>query len=300
MNEQNYGFRFNDITINDEYVFKSPKNAFGKIKINNEIEFFLYIISNNINFPIPKLLYHNNGEMKIQYIKNSETLTNVISNLNINYYVEKIKEHLNGLHVIKIPINRNTLLNDVIIETYKKPIDRFNEFNWRENELYNSIHSVNNIKIRNIYDYCDIIKTKTIEYLKEREHYSLIHGDTHLGNILRNNRDELFFIDPRGYFGESKLFGLCEYDYAKLMFGLSGYSKFDNMIINDLSIVNNNITIDFIKEYEPVFENKSFDKTTILLCLSIWLANNSCFLDINKKITSLMIAYYYCEKYISS
>jgi hypothetical protein len=46
------------------------------------------------------------------------------------------------------------------------------------------------------------------------------------------------------------------------------------------------------------FETGKFDKITILLCLSIWLGNNSCFSNIHKKITSLMIAYYYCEKYL--
>ena len=70
------------------------------------------------------------------------------------------------------------------------------------------------------------------------------------------------------------------------------------MIIENLSIINNNLEIDFIKDYEFIFETKIFDETTILLSLSIWLANNSCFSNINKKIMSLMISFYYCEKYM--
>ena len=128
--------------------------------------------------------------------------------------------------------------------------------------------------------------------------YNLIHGDTHLGNILLDENDQLYFIDPRGYFGSSKLFGLYEYDYAKLLFGISGYSVFDNMKIDDLCIKDNNITIDFIKNHEHVFKEGLFDEVTTLLCLSIWLANNNCFSNVNKKITSIMIAFYYCEKYM--
>jgi len=300
MNRENYGFSFNNITINEESVFKKSKNSFGKIKINNEIEFYLYIINNNINFPIPKLLNYSDGELTIQYIKDSKTMTDIVTLINSEYFVNVIKTWLDSIHSIKTPIKKSILINDVIIETYKKPLERFNEFEWRKNEIYNSIRSVNGIKIRNIFEYCEIIKSKTLDYLNQREHYNLIHGDVHLGNILINKNNELYFIDPRGYFGESKLFGLCEYDYAKLMFGLSVYSKFYNMIINDLSIENNNITIDFIKNYENVFESETFDYLTRLLCLSIWLANNSCFLDINKKITSIMVAYYYCKKYIKS
>ena len=164
--------------------------------------------------------------------------------------------------------------------------------------MYNSIKSVNNIKFKNISYYCDIIHTKIISYLDGRNFYNLIHGDIHLGNILLDENDNIYFIDPRGYFGGSKLFGLYEYDYAKLLFGLSGYSVFDNIIINELNIINDNIEIDFIKDYEYIFETEKFDKITILFCLSIWLGNNSCFSNINKKITSLMIAYYYCEKYL--
>ena len=78
----------------------------------------------------------------------------------------------------------------------------------------------------------------------------------------------------------------------------SVYSAFDNMIINEVHIKKNNIEIEFIKNYEYIFDTNNFDKITILFCLSIWLGNNSCFSNINKKITSLMIAYYYCEKYI--
>ena len=56
MNENNYGFIFNDIIIINGIFNKKAKNELGKIKINNEIDFYLYIINNNINFSIPKLL----------------------------------------------------------------------------------------------------------------------------------------------------------------------------------------------------------------------------------------------------
>jgi len=298
MNEDNYGFIFNNITIEDNTLNKKSKNLLGKTKINNEIQFYLYIFENNITFPMPKLLNYQDGSLSLQYINNSCTLTSKINSSNIYDYINKIKEHLYIIHAIQKKISVNIIQRDLTLELHTKVLDRFNEFNWNSNSSYNSIKSVNNIKIRNIYYYCDIIKTKLTDYLKTRNYYSLIHGDIHLGNILLDENDHILFIDPRGYFGESKLFGLFEYDYAKLLFGLSGYSVFDNMIINELNIINNNIDINFIKHYEFIFESEKFDKITVLFCLSIWLANNSCFSNINKKITSLMIAYYYCEKYI--
>ena len=71
------------------------------------------------------------------------------------------------------------------------------------------------------------------------------------------------------------------------------------MEISELKIENGDLKIDFIKEYEYIFSNNNFDNLTKLLSLSIWLGNNSCFIDENKKLFSLMIAFYYCEKYLS-
>ena len=299
MNENNYGFQFNNITVNENIFNKKSKNKLGEEKINNEISFYLYIINNKIYFPMPKMISYKNGNLTLEYIKNSSTLTNKINTNNIDEYVNKIIYHLNYLHNIKQYVLFDDLIKrDIIIECEKKILNRFNEFDWQSNILYNSIKYVNNIKINDINYYCNTIKNKIIFYLKERNYYNFIHGDTHLGNILIDNSDNLFFIDPRGYFGESKFFGLKEYDYAKLMFGISGYSIFDNMIIDELEIKNNNIEINFIRDYEYIFEKKIFDNVTVLLSLSIWLGNNSCFSNINKKITSLMIACYYCEKYL--
>ena len=298
MNKNNYGFMFNDITIQDNKLNKQSKNLLGKTKINFEIQFYKYIFENMIKFPMPRLLDCQDGFLSIEYIQNSNTMTNKINPNNINEYINKIKQYLSIIHDIQKPFSFEIIQSDLDIEVHKKILNRFNEFDWSSNELFNSIKSVNNIKFKNINFYCDIIKSKISSYLKERSYYNLIHGDTHLGNILLDENENILFIDPRGYFGESELFGIKEYDYAKLLFGLSGYSIFDNMEITSLNIVNNNIHIDFIKEYEYIFKKNMFDEISILFCLSIWLANNSCFSNINKKITSLMIAFYYCEKYI--
>jgi hypothetical protein len=298
MDKNNYGFIFNNIIIENNIFKKSSKNKLGELKIKNEIEFYLYIKNNNIAFPMPKLLDYSNNEIILEYIKNSETLTNKINNKNVDFYINYIMNFMNKIHIIHKPITSNILKKDLEIEIKNKVLDRFNEYDWENNSIYKSIQYVNNIKIKNINYYCDIIYKKLHTYLDERNYYNLIHGDIHLGNILIDSSCNILFIDPRGFFGETKLFGLKEYDYAKLLFGLSSYSFFDNLHIDELVIKENNIEIDFIKKYEVIFETKLFDNITKLLCLSIWLGNNSCFIDINKKITSLMIAYYYCEKYI--
>lgn len=303
MDNYNYGFIFNHIIIdsNKKTFTKKSKNIIATNKINNEIDFYNFIKNNHINFPMPILYNHSykEGEITIEYIQNSITLTNCINKQNVFYYIILIKNHLKNLHKHTLQISNNILHNDCQYELYDKIINRYSEFDWQNNKIFNSIKSVNNIPIKNIHFYCDQIFKQCISILNNRTIYSCIHGDIHLGNILINyhrNIEYLTFIDPKGVFGKTKYYGLPEYDYAKLLFGLSGYSYFDQCNTIQYDINGSNINIEFIKQFEYIFDTNYFNNLHKLLCCSIWLANNSCFIDFNKKLTSLMIGFYYCEK----
>lgn len=58
--------------------------------------------------------------------------------------------------------------------------------------------------------------------------FSLIHGDCTFSNTLIEPDGRPVFIDPRGYFGHTELFGDPAYDYAKLWYSLAGnYDQFN-------------------------------------------------------------------------
>lgn len=111
MNENNYGFAFNNITIDNNSFIKSSKNVFGKLKINNEIDFYLFIIQNNVKFPIPDLINYGDGCLTLQYIHNSTTLEKIIDLSNIHKFINTIKIHLSSIHAIKKQISTETLQN---------------------------------------------------------------------------------------------------------------------------------------------------------------------------------------------
>jgi len=295
MNTHNYGFIFNDLVIDDNYVIKKGKNEKGNNKINKEILFYNYINNNNIDFSIPCIVNTSNGYIKMEYLKNTTILTEIINTNNWKQYIRLFLTNINKLHSHTKQIDKTQMIKDVLYEIETKLISRYDP----NKLLLQDINYVNSVPINgNLEYYINKIKQQILPLIKNIDVYSLIHGDTHLNNILAN-QEQMYFIDPRGIFGETLLFGLKEYDYAKFLFGLSGYSKFDNMNINNLDIENENLNVSFIKECEFVFETTLFDKLTKLLTLSIWLANNSTF-ECNKKRTmSLMIAFYYCEKYFA-
>jgi hypothetical protein len=303
MNIENYGFLFNDIRIVGDIFEKRSKNEYGKKKIAHEINFYSNIIKKQISLKIPNIYVLDllNSTIKMKYYKNSKPLTDCFYNSieDIPHIITQILDDISILHnFFIIPVSKIEYMENLNIEIRYKIISRFQETNWVNIPQFNTIKSVNGIPIYNMSYYIDRI-SKEINNLNLDYNLCYIHGDIHLGNILINNEEkQLYFIDPRGYFGSHELLGIKEYDYAKLLFGISGYSVFDNMGIDKLNIVDGNIEIHFINEYHQIFESQLFNKFTKLLALSIWLGNNNTFKNENKKLTSLMIAYYLCEKYL--
>jgi GTP:adenosylcobinamide-phosphate guanylyltransferase/thiamine kinase-like enzyme len=61
------------------------------------------------------------------------------------------------------------------------------------------------------------------------EEFRLIHGDCTFSNIMFDTYNmKPILIDPRGYFGKTKLFGDADYDWAKLYYSLKGnYDQFN-------------------------------------------------------------------------
>ena len=128
---------------------------------------------------------------------------------------------------------------------------------------------------------------------------SIIHGDCQFNNILYNpTNDDFVFIDPRGYFGNLDLYGIPEYDFAKIKFALSGYDIFDNMEIDSLQIVDDNLILPAIN---IVNNDNLFKKDDIIsiLTISVWLGNAHCFKNnIPKAIFSFYYALYLASLYL--
>jgi hypothetical protein len=253
---------------------------------------------------------------------------------------------------------------DKIVERYNSTIwtDVYPEFeqimyvnNLRVLPLHDYVEAIYK-RINYLIDIISVRKTQQTKlgFYRPIGTLTYIHGDIHLGNILvpryvnqKSNTcidadthtdtvremtsdtvkpvHKYIFIDPRGYFGKYDLYGEPRYDYAKLIFGISGYSIFDQMKVESIDIspvelwidrLNGrpaekqlfNINIPFIDDYCHIYDtirkpdytvvNPEIDEITILLSLSIWLGNNSTFTSPEKKLTSLMIARYLCERFM--
>ena len=301
MNQQNYGYIFNCIDICDDIVIKCAKNEYGRKKINYEIEFYEYINTHHVKFPMPKLVFSDKIDsiLKIEYLKDYQVANKTDCD---SIFINSILQHINDLHKhIRLPVQRQEYIDQLKIESLQKVVTRFNETDWQNIPRFNEITHVNNVKIHNLHYYIKKINDRIDEIVLGMPEYqfALIHGDINLGNIMTNSAGDIRFIDPRGYFGDMSLFGIEEYDFAKLLFGLSGYNVFDEMVIDHIDIVDGNIELPIEKFRFCIFENENFSEYTKLLTMTIWLSNNSMYSSPYKKLYSLIIAYYFCEKYFA-
>jgi thiamine kinase-like enzyme len=188
---------------------------------------------------------------------------------------------------------------NIKVEIYDKIIQRIKNIKDILNYFPN-FKKVNGVYIDNFENIINKIQKYLFDYyetLNEFE-YSIIHGDTNFSNILiePNNKD-IKFIDPRGYFSNSEIYGLTDYDYAKILYGISGYDNFNNHHFIIESINENEINFKINKiNVSDEFINNNFNKIHKILVVIIWIG----LADYNKNNIWKCIASYYHGLYLGT
>lgn len=85
---------------------------------------------------------------------------------------------------------------------------------------------INGRKCHNVFRFLD--EFKKIEESVETRKFQFIHGDCTFSNMMLRENGEPVLIDPRGYFGHTKLYGDPVYDWAKVYYSIVGnYDQFN-------------------------------------------------------------------------
>lgn len=263
---------------------------------------------------IPLFIYLKGLEPSYQSPpKYVESIINIAKNNSLAFYqnpkpkpkpsptqiLENILLEIQHLHNIKkVKENKYTFLKNIKTEILDKIITRKNKIN-DVLTYFGEIEYVNNIKIDTLDNILIKCKKIIIEYYKSRDDFehSIILGDCQFSNILINpaNPSEFVFIDPRGYFGDSKIFGPKEYDYAKILYAISGYDQFNDQndyVIKNIDLVTKSIiiAINKISLFEKSVLNKYFNKVHKAFMVIIWLS----LAEYNKNhIWKCLSSYYY-------
>ena len=262
---------FNKITIENDILIKEPLDNQGIELAKNEINWYQKVKEFGFN-DIPNIYSYEPLKMELIKGKNiyeyQDDSINVKSEILIN-----IIETLKRLH----SLTATEVDKESVAETYiTKTFDRLKKIEDLVPFAKDEFITINNKKCRNVFYYKDLLIDK-LNNIKV-DNFNLIHGDCTFSNILLKEDKSSVLIDPRGYFGKTKLYGDPNYDWAKLYYSIVGDYDMFNLKKFRLTIdedkVDLNIETNNWKELEEIFFNNiDADKETIkLLHAVIWLS----------------------------
>ena len=263
---------FNNIEIKDDKIIKTCKDIKYRDLLEDEKIWYKYILSKNKSI-IPEIfslqplimeyIYGKQGfscnfskEEKIVVLKNIANLFNDLHSLET---IQKSDKDIKKVYVSKT-LERIEKVKDVIPffdyeEIISNGIKLKNPFHEQYYSIFlNAISSLN----------CD--------------QFHPIHGDPTFSNLLIEDNLSIKMIDPRGSFGDIKIYGDKDYDWAKLYYSMIGNYDSINSKKYNLEYSNNIINYslnsngwEFLEEqfYELSLINK---QKNLLLNSIIWLS----------------------------
>lgn len=262
---------FNKITVSKNLLKKEGINDQGKNLAVREKAWYKHI-ERYEDVAIPKIHQYdplimdkidgkNVFEYNLSIDEKKDILKNIVDNLNVLHEHEK-----------SFP-DRLSIMNAYYGKTMER-LDKVRNLIPHNNDEYITI---NGKKCHNVYFFRDELKKKmeTIEC----NNFNLIHGDCTFSNIILDDKKQLYFIDPRGYFGYTELHGDPMYDWAKLYYSVVGnydqfnIGKFKLNIDDEVELTINSNGWDSLEKYFFNLLPDNFDVETLkLIHAVIWLS----------------------------
>lgn len=178
---------------------------------------------------VPKILRRHEHSFTMERIKGKPAFEYIKERNNVDrpVIIDDILHAMNfGRH--EVHASETTIREDFTKEFYTKVIDRCESIQGLI-DSFGPIKTVNGVKIGRLKPMLRQALEHLIAYHHDTEGrwYSIIHGDPNFSNTMITDEGEVKFIDPRGYFGNTKLYGPRLYDEAKALYAVSGYDEFN-------------------------------------------------------------------------
>lgn len=246
---------FNEITINNNVVLKKALNEKGLKLQKEELNWYDSVKSNSV----PDILIKEQNFFTMERIFGKPMFE--------AFDLELLPKILDGLRFsdeVYVPTKLDCI-TDVKKEAYDKVIDRCDTIRGMFDSF--GVKYVNGTKIGHLKS----LLRKALPYLTNNallSKYTVIHGDPNFSNTMLSDDNEVKFIDPRGYFGDTKIYGPRIYDEAKVLYALSGYDEFNSdPLWAGLSIEGDSAVINI----NPLIENYC-DQDFVTFEHKLWLA----------------------------
>lgn len=218
---------YNSIEINGDKVIKLGLTDEAKQFIKREISWYRKAQEYGI-VNVPEILADD--PLTLTRIRGNNVFQTSLDDSQKEQVLTKIVSALNDIHAYgKRPANSWDLYQEYFVKTISRlqgilfAIPFFGEKKIR----------INDKECINVLQNTQFFRELVLSTLM-KTHYCFYHGDCQLTNTLLNDEGKIYFIDPRGYFGKTKIYGDVRYDWAKLYYAICG--NFDQFNVKNFSL----------------------------------------------------------------
>ncbi|MCL2399020.1 MAG: NTP transferase domain-containing protein [Defluviitaleaceae bacterium] len=225
---------FNKMTTDDNMIIKEPIDEQGKKLAQLECEW--YKKANEIEVKNIPCIYSTNP-LKMERIngRNIYEYTDLIL-VEKRAVLQKLVTALKSLHNFSTNTTDTFSMKEAY---YNKTMDRLQKIRYLVPLANKKTININGKECPNVYYYKRDLERK-LESLPT-DSFTFIHGDCTFSNLMMKDDTTPIFIDPRGYFGHTKLYGDPNYDWAKLYYSVVG--NYDRFNLKDFRLVIENETV---------------------------------------------------------
>lgn len=214
---------FNSMEFNGDIIIKRGINEQGQKIAVDEIAWYKHV--KGLGFEnIPEIYEYEPLKMKRVQGKNIyeyDCLTRTQKQEILRKLITALKE-LHNLEPLQ-PVNIDDVEDNYLTKTFDRlsKVEKLIPFADKE------FIKINGRYYKNIFFNKEELAETIRKYYPEN--FALIHGDCTFSNMMFDTFDmKAILIDPRGYFGKTKLYGDVDYDWAKLYYSLAGeYDQFN-------------------------------------------------------------------------
>ncbi|QGT54090.1 putative nucleoside-diphosphate-sugar pyrophosphorylase [Acinetobacter phage Stupor] len=274
---------FNSITIANDVVYKTALNEKGRELQREELAWYDSVESDAVPKIIDRRDFGEYTSFKMERIKGVPMFE--------AYKPEMLTEILETLKFPKMNefTSREQIAEDYRYEVVDKVLARCNEIKGLI-QSFGNIQYVNHHKIGRLETMLEQAYAHLMYEASDKDYY-VIHGDPNFSNLMLDDKGKVRLIDPRGYFGKTKIYGPRIYDEAKVFYALTGYDKFNaDPMWGGLSIVGDSAIVNIEPLSLTNVDAEPFNEYHRLWVAVIWIALAGYFKNNPLKAVS---AYYY-------
>lgn len=244
---------FNDISFDKHVVYKKPLTEQGARLHNIEVAYYKAFSKDNA---LAKLIAYNPATklMTLERIKGKtcqsyvDTKPDKQSKLTtVNNLLAKFATAVKSLHDLPVENCKDTVddckaaLYAELYDGIKQRVEPCKSMIDAVLAAYDDIKTVDDMPICSYDNLLEAVKQWLDAKIAENYFdFGIVHGDPNTDNTMvetvkmtidgkNKSVEQIRFVDPRGYFGKLRTlgYGPKQYDYAKFVYGFSGYSRFN-------------------------------------------------------------------------